>query len=154
MRFKRLLAVTCMLLFCGPAFAGAWDTGPFDNDDALDWVWELTDSTDLSVLNRALDDVVRSPGYIDAPYASMALAAAEVLAAIRGNPRDGLPDEVADWVSRYDLTPPDGMTEKAQRAIELILDTNISELAQLWGDSPELASAWRKDLEGLLHRLQ
>lgn len=29
---------------------GAWGHGPFDNDDAGDWVWELEESEDFSVV--------------------------------------------------------------------------------------------------------
>ena len=149
---KSLLCLT--LLLSSSAFAGAWDVGAFDNDDALDWVWELTESDDLAPLAQAFDEVLRSPRYIEAPSASIAIAAAEVLAALRGNPLDVLPDEVTGWVEGRRLAPDSRMTEKAINAIRMILDEEVSELAQLWADSPELADDWRAGVEDLLRRLQ
>ena len=154
MKLKFAGVMFCLLLFSGPtAFAGAWDIGPFDNDDALDWVWELTDSSDLAPLDRAFDDVLRSPRYVEAPSASIAIAAAEVLAALKGSARDGLPDEVTEWIEGRKLAADGRLTEKAVDAVKLIMDDEVSELAQLWGDAPELAEDWRASLEDLLQRL-
>lgn len=155
MKFKYAGAVFCLMLLAGAgAFAGAWDIGPFENDDALDWVWELTESVDGTPLNRAFDDVLRSPRYVEAPSASIAIAAAEVLAALKGEARDGLPDEVTEWVQGRKLAADARMTEKAVNAIKLVMDEEVSELAQLWADAPELAKDWRASLEDLLKRLQ
>ena len=62
MSFRSLVSIALLLLLAGPVLAGGWDTGPFDNDDALDWVWELTESDDLSAIDTALDGVLESPG--------------------------------------------------------------------------------------------
>ena len=154
MSFRSLVSLALLLLLASPALAGGWDTGPFDNDDALDWVWELTESDDLSAIDMALDGVLESPSYIEAPTASMAIAAAEVLAALAGKPADTLPDEVSGWVETHDLKVSTDMTAKARKVLELVVDDENSELAQLWGDAPPLASAWRASLENLAQRLQ
>ena len=36
---------------------GAWDFGPFDNDDAGDWLYDLEKSSDTSVIAEALRKV-------------------------------------------------------------------------------------------------
>ena len=155
MKLKFAIALFCLSLFCSPAaIAGAWDIGPFDNDDALDWVWELTESDDLAPLNRAFDDVLQSPRYVEAPSASIAIAAAEVLAALKGDAIDGLPDDVSQWVEGRRLKADSRIVEKAVNAIRLIMDEEASELAQLWADAPQLAEDWRASLEDLLKRLQ
>ncbi|MDJ0919426.1 MAG: DUF4259 domain-containing protein [Woeseiaceae bacterium] len=151
---RAVLPLASLLVFSGAAFAGGWDTGPFDNDDALDWVWELAESDDLSVIDAALDGVIESPGYIEAPTASMAIAAAEVLAALAGRPADALPDEVSSWVDSHDLDVNADIAAKARKVIRLIMDNETSELAQLWGDAPPLASAWRAGLDNLAKRLE
>lgn len=149
---RRLLA-TCILIFAGSAFAGAWDTGSFDNDDALDWVWELSESNDLSVVSDALQSAAVTSGYLEAPTASMAIAAAEVVAALRGSPRPELPAEVADWVSAHPLAVGDDLVRTARKAIENIKNVESSELAQLWSESDEMAEVWLADLGDLLQRL-
>ncbi len=154
MSFRSLVSLTLLLFLSSPVLAGGWDAGPFDNDDALDWVWELTESNDLSAVEMALDGVLESPGYIEAPTASMAIAAAEVLAALAGNPAEGLPDDVAGWVKAHELNVSTDMTAKARKVIKLVADDEASELAQLWADAPELANAWRASLESLEQRLQ
>ena len=79
---------------------GAWGSGSFKNDDAMDWVWTLEGDTDGSVLRATLTPVAEtSPDdYLEAPDACCALAAAEVVAAGSGTPAIGLPEEVNRWV--------------------------------------------------------
>ena len=65
---------------------GAWGTGVFDNDTACDWVGELVESSDLSRIETTLDNVLQAgSGYLEAPEAEEALAAAEVVARLQGN---------------------------------------------------------------------
>ena len=69
---------------------GAWSHEPFGNDDANDWAYELEDTEDLSHIEAALDVVLDSDGYLEAPEASCAIAAVEVLAKLLGKEADSL----------------------------------------------------------------
>lgn len=150
----RFVLVVCTLGWAAFASAGAWDTGPFDNDDALDWVWELSESDDLSVIKSTLKPAANSTGYLEAPTASMAIAAAEVVAALKGNPRSDLPDEVTEWVQAHNVPVEDDLLKTARKAVENAKNKESSELAQLYMDSEELMDAWLKNLDDLLKRLQ
>lgn len=144
----------CLLVSAGSVFAGGWDAGSFDNDDALDWVWELSESDDLSVVRDALQDAADASGYLEAPTGCAAIAAAEVVAALKGNPRPQLPEEVADWVKAHKLTVDDELVAIARKAIANIKNSESSELAQLWSESEEGAEPWYADLGNLLQRLE
>ena len=152
---KNILFAVFLFLFCtSSVLGGAWDIGPFDNDDAMDWVWELSESDDLSVVKQALQDVIDTSGYLEAPTASMAIAAAEVVAALKGAPRAQLPAEVIEWVERNESEVDADLVATARQAIARIRDEELSELAQLWSDSEEAAEEWRAELTDLEQRLQ
>jgi hypothetical protein len=128
---------------------GAWGVGPFENDDALDFIGELS-ASGLSSLRAALEEVTAlQPGaYVDAPSASCAVAAAEVVAALKGAPLRGLPSEVSAWIQRAPAD--DSLVPAARRAIDRI--ATDSELRDLWEDSGE-ASGWNAYVADLLRRL-
>jgi hypothetical protein len=129
---------------------GAWGHGPFENDDASDWVWTLEESSDLSVVRAALDGVVATAGnYLEAPACSEALAAAEVVAALSGRPRDGLPDEVKAWIRERSGAPPE-VIDLARQAVTAI--HRKSELRELWQESDSFDD-WSKTLDDLAARL-
>ena len=152
---KNILFAIFLFFSCtSSALGGAWDIGPFDNDDAMDWVWELSESDDLSVVKQALQDVIDTSGYLEAPTASMAIAAAEVVAALKGAPRVQLPAEVVEWVERNESEVDADLAATARQAIARIRDEELSELAQLWSDSEEAAEEWRAELTDLEQRLQ
>ena len=46
---------------------GAWSHEPFGSDDANDWAYGLEDTTDLSLIEAALDRVLRADGCLEAP---------------------------------------------------------------------------------------
>jgi hypothetical protein len=46
---------------------GASAIGCFDNDDALDWLSELSDSSDLELIARSLNPEEVEGYYLDAP---------------------------------------------------------------------------------------
>ena len=62
---------------------GAWGTGPFDDDNASDWVWELQEADDWRVVEQALRGAadVDATTYLEAPDGQIAWAAAAVVAA-------------------------------------------------------------------------
>jgi len=142
-----------LLLSCSIAMAGAWDIGPFDNDDALDWVSELENSGGTSILESALKDVTRSMLYISAPECSRAVAAAEVVAALAGKPRAELPDEVTSWVRSNNRVADKDLIVLARKAVALVRDSSKSELADLWRDSGSDYDDWHASLSDLLKRL-
>jgi hypothetical protein len=128
---------------------GAWGAGPFDNDDALDWLAALSASRDFAAGREALD--VASDDHLEAPEASMALAAAEVVAAALGHPTELLPDEVAAWVNSNGsvVTPSDAAIALA--AVERVL-AGDSEIRELWIDAGD-DDEWLGSVHGLRQRL-
>lgn len=151
---KPLVIVVCVLFWANSASAGTWEAGSFDNDDALDWVWELSESDDLSLVEDALLAAVETTGYLEAPTASVAIAAAEVVAVLRGYPRPGLPADVTSWVLAHPHTVSDDLLATARAAVNRVQDIETSELAELWSESDEMMEEWRLDLAKLLKRLQ
>jgi hypothetical protein len=129
---------------------GAWGHQAFENDDALDWVAELEEAEDASVLAEAFDAIPEdAEEYVEAPEASTALAGAEVVAALLGKPTPSLPEEVTAWVSgRKGVSP--GVVKKARRAVQRVLAN--SELKELWEDAEDFAP-WKASVEDLLKRL-
>ena len=154
MSFKQLGLLLSMLFLTAIAGAGAWDVGPFDNDDALDWVWELESSDDLSALEAALRAGASEGSYIEAPTGSVAIAAAEVVAALTGNPLPQLPDEVVSWTSNRSLSKDSELVRLARKVIAAVQNSTNSELAELWSESGELFEIWTSGLSDLQQRLQ
>lgn len=132
---------------------GAWGVGTFENDDASDWVFELDGAKDLTVLSAAFDAINDETDCVDAPLCSNALAAAEVVAALLGNPGIGLPDEVLAWVSnkpRVDAS----VINKARKAIAVVL-SDKSELFALWAEAePAEFDQWKTSVADINTRLK
>ena len=129
---------------------GTWDVGSFANDDALDWLIELQDEDDFSLLEDAFVTVIEQKGEMtDASDSAVAIAAAEVLAALLSNPPEDLPPEVIDWVNGK-AAPKDGLGKLAREALVLVLGG--SELKTLWEETDEYLD-WVKDVDALVERL-
>lgn len=128
---------------------GTWGHGTFHNDDAADWLYELEEGG-LDVVDAALQAVTLG-GYLAAPDCCTALAAAEVVAAMRGRGAPDLPRDLQAWVKERRAPPSAGLVERAQKAVAAVLAD--SELAELWRESGQFA-AWEvvvRDLAGRLH---
>ena len=134
---------------------GAWGLGVFENDDASDWVYELEQSSDLAVVEQALSDVAGTSGddEPDAPDSAAALAAAEVVALLRGRPGDGVPDDVTKWVATVRPKAEPDLAGLAAAAVRRVLAG--SELKDLWDEAgTEQSEEWEAQLEDLLTRLE
>jgi len=117
---------------------GAWSHEPFGNDDANDWAYGLEETKNLSRIEEALDRVLQTDGYLEAPEASEAVAAVEVLAKLlgKGTQSDSYTAKVDDWVKSVSLNPSPSLLAKAQRTLERILGED-SELRELWSEGDE-----------------
>lgn len=124
---------------------GAWGSGPFDNDDACDWSYQLLDGGGVEVIASAL---VVSAG-TEAPEAAEAVAAIALVVASRGSSVD-LGEDVADWLATADRPAVAALAPRAVAAIDSLLTD--SELAELWqevGDSvwEDRLREWRDFLD-------
>lgn len=110
---------------------GTWGDGPFDNDDAGDWVYEAEEAGDAADFVRETLGEVRSDEYLEADVASRAIAAAAwVASALPGQKSvadDGGPEEAPP-----PLTPE--LRDEAIRALRRVLATD-SEWLELWEDA-------------------
>lgn len=123
----------------------------FENDDAADWVWELEDDEDGSVIEAALSAVVDTPRteLVEAGDASNALAAAEIIAAASGHRAAALPTEADEWIRRNSALVTDSVLAQARSAVTRIAAS--SELKELWEDADD--PAWAETVNALRARL-
>ena len=133
---------------------GTWSVDAFGNDDAADWAYELEEAVDLSPIEDAIAAVLGvGDEYLEAPEASIALAAIEVLARLGGSSGEKSSyTETADkWVSSTQVKPSVELIDKAQAAIARILAED-SELNELWQESEEY-EAWLASVSDLRARV-
>ncbi|WP_033342634.1 DUF4259 domain-containing protein [Catenuloplanes japonicus] len=130
---------------------GAWGSGPFENDIALDW----RDALQRSVTgDRAglIRNALVSPDLLTYGAAAEAIAAATVVAAILPGGQalfdaSGLPEEEAHRIPTTADTP-----ALALRALDTVV-TDESEWRRLWSESPSLyaeAVATLQQVRGIL----
>lgn len=127
---------------------GAWGAGSFDNDTAMDWIGQL-ERHGLDAIIDAIEAI--GEGFIDSDEGSVAIAAGEVVAALRGKPAKELPDDVVAWVaaSRADLEVSPEIIRDIARVIREVRSRD--ELHDLWDD--EGAAEWLAVVDKLLARL-
>jgi hypothetical protein len=129
---------------------GAWGAGSFENDDAMDWVVRLAEGSGHAVLRDALTPIATTDDrYLEAPDCSIAVAAAEAVAAARGHANASLPDEVVGWVRKKPEVTGELVT-LARSAVDRIAAK--SELRDLWDES-DSAETWRAAMTDLRARL-
>ena len=130
---------------------GAWDATSFGNDTANDWVYDLEECEDLSHIEATLQKVIDvGSNYIEARDAEEAIAAAEVIAWLRGRPTpmNAYTAKVAAWVAAHPINPPTELIQKTLRALDRIR-SDASELLELW----EGNSDWNESVSNLRVRL-
>ncbi|HSE09868.1 MAG TPA: DUF4259 domain-containing protein [Nocardioidaceae bacterium] len=119
---------------------GTWGNGPFDNDDASDWVYKLEDSG-VSALRSAL---AVEDGYLKAPQAAEAVAAATVVGLASDLPVEST-EEVSEWLGGADADEVRSFAGGAVVALERVLED--SELAELYDESGD--EEWRQQVRAL-----
>lgn len=129
---------------------GSWGFGNFENDDAADWAADLAEMGEAALIDEAFERVLDAKSdFIEAPDASCALAAAEVVAALQGKPGHDLPEELRTWIEGK----PSLMGEVLKKAREAVAAVRKeSELRDLWEESDGLED-WEPIVTDLERRL-
>jgi hypothetical protein len=133
---------------------GAWGHRAFENEDAADWGGSLKYRDGRQCIAAVFTAVLKAEeddDYLEAPAASQAVAAAEVVASLAGQPGANLPPDVSEWIAANKL-PNSGLVEVAKRVVSRVLEN--SELKELWAEGgTEYAKPWQTELQNLLDRL-
>ena len=128
---------------------GAWGDGSFENDDACDLACDLTECTDLSLLEEALSAAINPDDYVEAPEAGRALAAVEVVLALLGRPTAAIAEEeeLMAWVAACNQVPSAGLLALAHLALQRV-QAEDCELRELKEESDGLET-WMKEVQAL-----
>ena len=128
-----------------------WGPGVFENDDALDWLYDLSETGSIGRVSAALDVILNdNTDELELADCHIALAAAEVVAALHGSAGSDLPEELEEWVGDKTLDD-DELRAKAERVAHQILEN--SSMKKYW-DGDEKHEMWEKNLQDLLRRLE
>jgi hypothetical protein len=114
---------------------GTWSHEQFGNDDANDWAYDQEGSSDLSIVEQALDDALEAEDYLEAPEGANAVAAVEVLAKLlgKGTQSDAYTEKIDEWIKTVNEQPSTALLEKAKRVLERV-SAEDSELHDLWSE--------------------
>jgi hypothetical protein len=128
-----------------------WGTGSFENEDAQAWLPQLS-SLSVENLRPLLSRAADNEEYLEAPEAGVAVAAAEAIAALKGEPAALTPKQISDWALETKSEPVSitALTHLAHRAVQRVR-TN-SELKDLWLEADGL-NEWSANLRDLEKRL-
>ena len=126
----------------------AWGTGSFENEDAADWLAKLG-AIEPDDLTQMFIQAADNPSYLEAPAASVVVAAAEVIAALNGSPSAGVPTEIIQWTTNRPASTPE-LKALALRALQRV--RKDSELKDLWLEADGL-NDWIAAIQDLQTRV-
>jgi hypothetical protein len=127
-----------------------WGAGSFENDAAADWTNDLEQADGIEFIIDTVEGIADSEDYLEATECQEAIAAAEIIAALKGRPAARLPENAQAWVEQRGHPPGQEPVTLALRAVEQILVD--SELRELWEEgAPE---EWYAAMDDLRRRLE
>jgi hypothetical protein len=133
---------------------GAWGHLNFENDTALDLVYEIEEKgadrirTAIEAINSREED-----GFLDSDLCSEALAAIEYIAAVKDKASEDFPEDAEEWLTpanKESLLAIRDLIKKSTQAIDRI--KHNSELKDLWEETEDF-EGWNKVLDGLVARI-
>ena len=127
-----------------------WSYYTFDNDAAADFAESFLEKPNEAMLYEALATAAEEEGQVEADDASVALAAAEIVAAILGKPAQDLPPGLIPAIVHLDADGED-LRELAEQAVKVVLEKSVLQEQRAAGDE---YSNWQGLQQNLLTRLQ
>jgi hypothetical protein len=115
---------------------GSWGPGPFDNDDALDFVGDLREATPADIRHRFISvlDVVRTDEGLEAAEVNVALAAAGLLAVRNGAPAPDAP-AVTEWLRHAPMNADPELCRLALKAVDRAFEPRQNDWFGLWDEA-------------------
>lgn len=126
-----------------------WSHYTFDNDAAADFAEEFLENPNEAMLYEALATVAEEEGTVGLDDAHIALAAAEIVAAVLGKPAPDLPPGLLPAVVHLDADGED-LRELAEQAVRAVVEKSELQAARAAGEEH---AAWQQLQQGLLARL-
>jgi hypothetical protein len=130
---------------------GAWGVHAFDNDTACDWACMLQDSGKVALVQETLEETISvGANYLDSDVACMGLAAAEVVARMKGKAdcHNAYTKRIDEWIAGEAFEVEQSVVQLAIAVIDRVR-TPPSELLELW----EGRADWLASLDNLRQRL-
>jgi hypothetical protein len=132
--FAMPIAFCAVLLCSDPASAGGWAADTLSNDDASDLLGQIVPNGGVHAIRRALDAALTPVSPVNDERASRALAAAEMVAAMAGNPSRYLPAPYKEWAVLHSKDANRDLIQSAVRAVDRVFkDSETQELMQEGG---------------------
>jgi len=131
---------------------GAWGSGSFDNDAAMDWAAGVRSVDDVRKPFERLKRVTDAKQVADADFACELIAASECVALMMGRRSGDFPKDLAERLA--DAGEPDNLLfHRARNAVLHVM--RKSELAELWAETTDEGDAneWLAGLTRLMDRL-
>jgi hypothetical protein len=149
-RTRALIASLCLTL---PSWAGTWGEGSFENDDAMEWVAQCTQSSSWQIVAATLTGPIFKSRLIESPDGASVVAAAEVVAAAAGRPSPDMPPALKSWVESQPRRKLVELVPMAKQALLRVSDPAASELKQQWSQDKDKSNQWEKRIAELGARL-
>lgn len=133
---------------------GAWGTLNFENDTALDLVYEIEEegANRIKIAIEAVNSR-EEDSFLDSDLCSEALAAIEYIAAAKDKVSEDFPEDAEEWLTpanKENLLAIRNLIANSKQAIDRI--KHNSELKDLWEESEDFED-WNKVLDGLVTRI-
>lgn len=111
---------------------GAWSAGPFDNDDAADFLMELEEAPSWQTVRKAFEDVLSNSDYIDISEGARVCAGAALITVAAGKSEVSAQDIHMTLDAMGPV--PDGLAFMARQALRRV-STGDSEIRELYLDT-------------------
>jgi Domain of unknown function (DUF4259) len=113
---------------------GQWGESMFQSDGVRDFLSEFQDSRDFSLIENAVSIVLESDEYMDVDDCYNVIAAAEIIAAIKGNISAEFPQDFGFKLNSLHERINDELIKALKKALNNVLRRDGSELVELWED--------------------
>lgn len=133
---------------------GAWGTGIYENDEALDFIEQLKESTDAYDLMKDKLQEASATDYMEVDVGNAVLVVVDIVCNVLNHSIAEIENEdLQDWLETNRSLDVHTLKDLALLALENILGEE-SELNELWQENEEEYPAWRGQIERLVRNLK
>lgn len=132
---------------------GAWGTGIFDDDTALDTLDELQEANVLEFIETAFSEAKESE-YLDYDQCISVLVSGAIIDYILNSTKFfEEDDEYTEWFESLEDLEVVHLKGDAVKALELVI-SDRSELNELWSENEQDYSKWKDNITSMIKRIK